>query len=117
VAGLCSIIHIRFFLINKQEKNNWENQKNLLTIRKFQTKYKENPNSPSKAGGTVTQSEIAQQVGISEGHLSQVLSGKYEPGKNLAKKFSKFTGREWTEFLTMTPEEIRAALFAVSNDG
>lgn len=59
----------------------------------------------------MTQSELAKTLGISDGHLSQVLSGIYEPGKKLAKKMGQYTGREWTDFLTMSPTEIRAALY------
>jgi transcriptional regulator with XRE-family HTH domain len=58
----------------------------------------------------MTQAELAKAIGISDGHLSQVFSGKYEPGKNLAKKMSDFSGIPWTDFLTMTPDEIRQAL-------
>jgi transcriptional regulator with XRE-family HTH domain len=69
----------------------------------------------------MTQQELAKAIGISDGHLSQVLSGRYEPGKSLARKMGQFAGREWTDFLTMTPDEIRQALMdaaakPVSND-
>lgn len=59
----------------------------------------------------VKQSDIAGSLGISDSFLSQVLSGTYEVGKPTAKKMGDYTGRPWTDFLTMTPDQIRAALF------
>jgi transcriptional regulator with XRE-family HTH domain len=58
----------------------------------------------------ITQKSIAQMCGISEGHLSQVLSGVASVGKRSAMSFGKLSGRRWTDFLTMTPKQIRSTL-------
>jgi transcriptional regulator with XRE-family HTH domain len=62
----------------------------------------------------MNQRKIARELGVSDAYLSQILSGVYEPSKKMAKRMAAFTGRTWTDFLTMTPAEIRAALFAQS---
>ena len=58
-----------------------------------------------------TQKEIAEKCGITDAHLSQVLSGTAKAGIKAAKGFGAFTGVHWTNFLTMTLDEIRTALF------
>ncbi len=57
-----------------------------------------------------TQKEIATKCGITDAHLSQVLSGSANVGPKAAKGFEVLTGRQWTEFLTMNPKQIREAL-------
>jgi len=59
----------------------------------------------------VTQKEIAEAMDISGGHLSLILSGVYEPGKDTAKRFGAYTGIPWTTFFEMSPDQIRVALF------
>jgi len=60
---------------------------------------------------TIRQTDIAKELGISDAHLSQILSGKAIPGKATCRKFGDYTGIAWTMFLVMPPEAIWAALF------
>ncbi len=58
----------------------------------------------------VRQLDIAEAVGMSKGHLSDILAGKVDVGKFTAKKFGSFTGEKWTEFMDMEPKVIAQIL-------
>jgi len=57
-----------------------------------------------------TQKIIAQELGISEGHLSDIINGKANLGKRTAKKISKLTGRKWHMLMAYSPDGIRNIL-------
>lgn len=54
--------------------------------------------------------DISEVTGISIGHLSDMLSGKTEVGKNSAKKLQVITNRPWPEFMTMDGAALRSVL-------
>jgi len=56
------------------------------------------------------QIELAQKLGMSQGHLSDILNGKKLVGREIAKKFEAATGTRWVEFLDMPGEEIEKTL-------
>lgn len=58
----------------------------------------------------LTQREIANHTGLSQGYLSDVFSGRKRPGIGGAKRFSAITGRDWTDYLKMRGPEIEADL-------
>ena len=58
----------------------------------------------------IKQADIANDLGISVAYLSQILNG-YEPGKATARRMAEYTGLPWTDFFSMTPEQIRIVLF------
>lgn len=58
----------------------------------------------------VTRISIAKHLQISRGALSDILNGKQPAGKRIASKFGELTGRNWIDFLIMTPAEIDEAL-------
>jgi len=57
-----------------------------------------------------TQSLKARKLGISESHLSNILSGRHPIGKRTAKAIAKLTGRKWNILLAYEPKDLRKIL-------
>lgn len=55
--------------------------------------------------------EIAKELKMSQGHLSDILNGKRPCGKATAKKLGKVCDRDWTDFLKMKASDIENTLY------
>ncbi|MEM7175616.1 MAG: helix-turn-helix transcriptional regulator [Chlamydiota bacterium] len=47
----------------------------------------------------ITQKELAEEIGISQHHISEMENGKRSIGKEMAKKFAKFFQTDYRVFL------------------
>ena len=50
---------------------------------------------------------ISGKTGISIPHLSKIFNGVTPAGKEAMMKISKITGRNWWEYFSLKPDEIR----------
>ena len=49
--------------------------------------------------------------------MSDILSGKIEPGKRTCKRLSVLTGKPWSVFCEMSPEAIEAEILRAMRKG
>jgi transcriptional regulator with XRE-family HTH domain len=61
----------------------------------------------------IKQTIIAERAGISDGFLSQLLSGRRRPSWRIAKKLASITNTKPELWLDASPETIRTVLNAV----
>ena len=53
----------------------------------------------------ITQVDFAKKIGISRGHLGQIIAGTKHPSRKLAKKIEEETNRKVTALEMLFPEE------------
>ncbi len=58
----------------------------------------------------ITQKEIADYIGISQGHLSDILRGRREMSRQVAQKIKAKTGLPYDFILEQTPSFVIAAI-------
>ena len=54
----------------------------------------------------ITKSRVAEEMKISKGHWSDIMTGKRPVGKQVAKKIAGLTRRPWHFYLDMPPAAI-----------
>jgi transcriptional regulator with XRE-family HTH domain len=64
----------------------------------------------------IRQTHFARLIGISQGHLSDILSTKKRPSWKLAKKLAAATSTDPVLWLEGTPEQIKAVLTTDSDE-
>ena len=65
----------------------------------------------------ITRSRVAEEMKISKGHWSDIMTGKRPVGKQVAKKIAGLTRRPWHFYLDMQPAEIEGELRAAVDSG
>ena len=58
----------------------------------------------------MSQTRLSKRLGISQPHLSKLLTGRQPIGRRSAIKIAAHTGENLGRVMTMTPAELKAAL-------